>query len=358
MAMTPPLRLDIDAESKILIIDDDRAALDALRRMLRRAGYRQIISTSDPRDALQLCLWRSPDLILLDLHMPYLDGEGLLARIRAETPVEHQVPVIVLTGDVTRAAKRRAFLAGAQDYMTKPYHREEVLLRIRTQLATLGLQRELRSRAVELEAAVRERTGDLERTQIELLDRLARAAEYRDDDTGEHAERVGRLAAQIAAELGVAPERVELIWRAAALHDVGKIGISDDILLKPGKLSPEEMARMREHVSIGAAILGGGSSKYLQIAERIALTHHEWWDGNGYLGLAGEDIPLEGRIVAVADVFDALTSDRPYKSAWSRGDAIEHILRLSGTHFDPAVVSAFTQIIRRSEPPLLEAASV
>jgi putative two-component system response regulator len=338
------LTRNAELDPSILIVDDQTESIDALRRMLRGAGLCNVSWTTDAREAMELCLWRAPELVLLDLHMPFVTGDEVLARMRQEMPGECYFPVIMLTGDATAEAKRRAFLAGAQDFISKPYQQEEVLLRIHSQLAVGRSHRDLQEQKRELEAAG-ERTGELEQAELELLDRLARAAEYRDDDTGEHAQRVGRLATRIASELGLPAQAVELIWRAAALHDVGKIGIADDILLKPGKLTPEEMEAMRRHVTIGADILTGGSSRYLRVAERIALTHHEWWDGNGYLGLCGEEIPIEGRIVAVADVYDALTHERPYKAAWRVPDAVAHIVGLQGRQFDPAVIAAFLRVL-------------
>jgi putative two-component system response regulator len=340
---------EIDFEANILIVDDEEPGIGSLRRTLRRAGFSRLSWTTDPREAIRMCLARAPDLILLDLHMPYIDGDRVLARMRADLPSENYMPVIVLTGDSTREAKRRAFMAGAQDFLAKPYDRQEIIFRIRSQLTISRLHRELRAQARQLEETVRDRTGELQQAQLELMDRLARAAEFRDDDTGEHAQRVGLLSARIASELGLPAESVELIRRAATLHDVGKIGISDTILLKPGKLTAEEMNTMREHVKIGAHILSGGSSQYLQIAEKIALTHHEWWDGNGYLALSGDEIPLEGRIVAVADVFDALVNERPYKSAWLREDAVAHIAALRGRQFDPVIVDAFMRMLAAEE---------
>jgi putative two-component system response regulator len=338
-----------DLDATILIVDDELAGISSLRRTLRRAGFRKLTWTADPREAIQMCSARAPDLVLLDLHMPLIPGDRVLTRMRADLPAEQYVPVIVLTGDGTAEAKRRAFLAGAQDFLAKPYDGQEILFRVHSQLAIARLHGDLRAHAKALEEAVRDRTSELHQAQLELISRLARAAEFRDDDTGEHAQRVGMLSARIGAELGLSEERVELLWRAATLHDVGKIGVSDTILLKPGKLTPEEMNSMREHVQIGAHILSGGSSRYLQIAEKIALTHHEWWNGNGYLSLSGDDIPIEGRIVAVADVFDALTHSRPYKVAWSRQDAIAHIAKLSGSQFDPDVVDAFIRTISEEE---------
>jgi putative two-component system response regulator len=186
---------------------------------------------------------------------------------------------------------------------------------------------------------------ELEKSQMEILERLAQAAEFRDDDTGQHTQRVGELAARLAETLGMAAERVELIRRAAPLHDVGKIGISDTILLKPGRLTDDEFETIKTHTAIGAALLANGQSALIQTAERIALTHHERWDGRGYpFQLQGSDIPIEGRIVAVTDVFDALTNERPYKKAWTEDDAINEIVAQAGRQFDPAVVAAFLQL--------------
>jgi putative two-component system response regulator len=282
--------------------------------------------------------------VLLDLHMPFMSGEDVLTSLRASRPTDGYLPVIMLTGDLTAEAKRRAFRAGARDFVGKPYDRDEVLLRIRSHLAIRRAQEELHHRNRGLQQDLLQHAEELRRTQVELLDRLARAAEFRDDSTGEHARRVGALSARIAEELGFHADAVELIRRAATLHDVGKIGISDDILRKPGKLTDAEMAVMRNHVTIGAEILGGGANAYLEVAERIALTHHEWWDGNGYRGLRGDEIPIEGRIVAVADVFDALTHERCYKGAWPVHRAVTRIVSLRGRQFDPAVVDAFLRL--------------
>jgi putative two-component system response regulator len=204
----------------------------------------------------------------------------------------------------------------------------------------------LQGQNLQLDQKVRERTAELEATQIEILERLALAAEYRDDNTGEHTKRVGETAARIAEALGWPTRDVELIRRAAPLHDVGKIAISDLILLKPGKLTSEEFEQMKAHTRLGAQMLSGGRFPLLQLAEQIALNHHERWDGSGYLGLRGEAIPIPGRIVSVADVFDALTSERPYKRAWSQEDALAEIKRQSGQQFDPQVVEAFLSVLR------------
>jgi putative two-component system response regulator len=251
-------------------------------------------------------------------------------------------PIVALTGDPTPDTRKRALVAGAKDFITKPLDATEVLLRIRNLLESRFLALELRGQSLSLEQRVDERTRELTSARMEILERLAVASEYRDDDTGEHSQRIGRTSALLARALGLPDDLVKLIRLAAPLHDIGKIGVPDQILLKPGKLTPEEFSLMKNHVNIGAFILSRSHSRLLQVGERIALTHHEWWDGSGYAsGLAGEQIPIEGRIVALADVFDALAHDRPYKAAWPMEQAVQEIVRLSGTQFDPAVVKAF-----------------
>jgi putative two-component system response regulator len=248
------------------------------------------------------------------------------------------LPVIVLTADATPHTKKRALEARAIDYLTKPLDAAEVLLRVRNHLRTRLLH-------VHMEAEVRRGIRELEQAQIEVLERLAQAAEFRDDDTGQHTYRVGEMASRLARALGFADTQAELLRRAAPLHDVGKIGIPDAVLLKPGRLTAEEMALMRNHATIGANLLSGGRSELMQMAEQIALTHHERWDGTGYpAGLRGDAIPLTGRIVAVTDVFDALSSDRPYRPAWPIEQVREEITRGVGTHFDPQVATAFLQL--------------
>jgi putative two-component system response regulator len=220
-----------------------------------------------------------------------------------------------------------------------------VVLRIKNLLQTRSLHLQLQGQNQRLDQKVHERTAELEATQVEILERLALAGEYRDDDTGEHTKRVGQTCARIAEALGWSATDVELIRRAAPLHDVGKIAISDLILLKPGKLTTEEFETMKTHTTLGAKMLSGGRFPLLQLAEQIALTHHERWEGGGYIGICGEEIPIAGRIVTVADVFDALTSERPYKKAWPLEEALAEIQRQSGHQFDPRVVDAFLKIV-------------
>jgi putative two-component system response regulator len=334
-----------DLEPRILVVDDEPANVVLLQKMLGRAGYGNVESAADGTAALAAVQAGDFDLVLLDLHMPGLDGFGVMTALRGLVAADDYVPVLVLTADVTRETKTKALSLGAKDFVTKPFDRDEVLLRVGTLLHTRALHVALKGSNDTLAQRVRERTKDLEEAQLETMDRLAVAAEYRDDDTGEHAKRVGDMAARIATRLGKNDDEVAQLRRAAPLHDVGKIGVSDTILLKPGRLTPEEFAAMKKHTSIGAAILAGSRSACLQMAEVIAHTHHERWDGTGYHGLAGEDIPLHGRIVAVADVFDALTSERPYKHAWSVPDARAEIEAQSGRQFDPAVVAAFVKVM-------------
>ena len=261
-------------QGKILIVDDEKANIRFLEVILQQAGYTNVHSTTDSRQSLALFCRIEPDLVLLDLTMPHLDGFAVMQQLHEEMP-EHTVPILVLTADAISATKHKALKQGAKDFLTKPLDEIEVLLRINNLLET-------RFHNVLLEAKVRERTQDLEKAQLETLQRLALAAEYRDDDTGLHTKRVGLIAARIAEALDVNPAQADLILRAAPLHDVGKIGITDAILLKPGKLTDEEFATMKQHTVIGAKMLSGSTSPWLQLAEEITLTHHERWDGGGY----------------------------------------------------------------------------
>lgn len=329
-------------DARILIVDDQPENVTLLRRVLSKAGFRQVESTSDPRQAEKVYHAFRPDLVLLDLHMPNMDGFAVLERLRALTARATYLPILVLTGDHDPFKRRRALAAGATDFLAKPFDIVEVVLRIRNLLETRHLHKLLSNQNAMLEAGVRQRTRELEAAQGEILARLAAAAEHRDDDTGRHTFRVGQLSAAIAEILGLPGETVELIRAAAPLHDVGKIGIPDQILLKPGPLTPAELAVMKTHTTIGAAILAGGSSALVIEAEQIALNHHERWDGTGYPhGLLADAVPLGARIVAVADVFDALTHERPYRPSWPLDRVIHETRAQSGRHFDPAVVAAF-----------------
>jgi putative nucleotidyltransferase with HDIG domain len=331
--------------ARILVVDDQQANVILLQRMLEQWGYSNVRITTDSSSVIGMCQADPPDLIVLDLQMPPPDGFQLMELLRPIVAGPPSIPILVLTADVTQATRQRALASGANDFLSKPLEPVEVRLRIGNLLETRKLQKQLFEHNVHLSEAVAERTADLEAARLELLERLALAAEYRDDNTQEHAQRVGRTAELLAIELGTSPGEAEVLRRAAPLHDIGKIGIPDQILLKHTQLAPEEYELMKAHTRIGAQILSGGTFAILQKAEEIAATHHEAWDGSGYPdGIAGESIPLSGRIVAVADVFDALVHERPYKEAWPIERAVAEIRSLSGRQFDPQVAEAFARL--------------
>ncbi|MDQ3645859.1 MAG: response regulator [Actinomycetota bacterium] len=333
------------ARARLLIVDDQQTNVTLLERLLRREGYNDVIGLTDPREVSAFMDGWRPDLVLLDLQMPHLDGYGVLEELRGSIPAGEYLPILVLTADISPETKRKALSAGAKDFLSKPFDPVEVLLRIRNLLESRFLHLQLKGQNEILDARVRERTSDLEDARAEILERLAVAAEFRDDDTGQHTKRVGESSALVAQAMGLPGEVVELFRRAAPLHDVGKIGIPDRILLKPGKLTKEEFEIVKTHTVIGARILSGSTVPLLLCAEEIARTHHEHWDGRGYDGLVGADIPVSGRVVAVADVFDALTHDRPYKHAWPIEQAVDEITHQRGAHFDPVVVDAFLEVL-------------
>jgi len=340
------VRADVSREARVLIIDDHQANIEALRRILSSAGFVSVNSTTDPINGVALVQTWAPDLVLLDLHMPQLDGFGVLEAIRPQLTGGSYLPVLMLTGDSTNETKRRALVSGAKDFLTKPFDATEAILRIGNLLETRSLYTTIRKQNDLLEERINERTRELEEAQVEILQRLAAAAEFRDDDTGEHTHRVGHLAALLATGVGLPAARIDLIRRAAPLHDVGKIGVPDSILLKPGRLTHEERRIMQTHAMIGAAMLAGGHSPLVQTAERIARSHHERWDGKGYPdGHAGERIPIEARLVAVADFLDAMTHKRPYRPAWSIEKTVAKIIAERGGHFDPVVVDAVLAIV-------------
>jgi len=345
--LVPLMRKDKLKHARILIVDDQQPNIDLLRQMLEHDGYTAVEGTTDSSKVVPMCAQQPPDLLILDLHMPEPDGFDVLAQLKPWFE-GRWFPVLVVTADVTTEAKQRALSGGARDFLTKPFDMVEVLLRIENLLEVRFLQLDARKQNLRLEQIVHDRTRDLDEARVEALSRLALAAEYRDDTTGEHTQRVGRTSAAIARVLGLPSVQVSLIRHAAPLHDVGKIGLRDSILLKRGRLTEEEREEMQGHVSIGRSILSGSSSPLLKMAEEIAWTHHERWDGKGYLtGLIADEIPLSGRIVAVADVFDALTHIRPYKEAWPVEDAVAQIVAESGTHFDPLVIDAFRSLDKK-----------
>jgi putative two-component system response regulator len=345
--MTNPDRPGIPAteDLRILVVDDRPENAKLLDRLLRRWGHRDVTCTTRSSDVVPLFAEQDFDLLLLDLHMPQPDGFAVMEELREEIEAKVSLPVLVLTGDATDEVKRRALSGGARDFLTKPFDQHEVRLRVRNLLEIRRLQLEQRQTELELEARVAARTAELEEARLEVLERLAIAGEFRDDETGEHARRVGATAQQLADAVSADKATTDRIEIAAPLHDIGKIAIPDALLLKAGRFTRDERAEMQRHTSIGADMLGGTSSGLLALARDIALTHHERWDGSGYPhGLAGDDIPLAGRIVALADVFDALTHSRPYKTAWPVERAVEEIRRQGGEQFDPELVEAFSEL--------------
>ncbi len=270
---------EIIQNSRIFLVDDQAPNLMLMERILKEAGYRCWTSFTDARKALAAFSSGQPDLVALDWRMPNMDGLSFLKQVRSRIPAGDFVPTLVLTAENSRSTRQAALAAGAKDFLSKPLDVSETLLRIYNLLETRWLHVELRNHNETLEEKVKERTRDLERAQLELLQRLALAAEYRDDCTGQHAQRVGQLAALLGRAVGLAPDQVELLRQAAPLHDIGKIGIPDGILLKPAKLTGEEYAQIKRHTDIGRIILSGSAFPTLQMAERIALYHHERWDG-------------------------------------------------------------------------------
>lgn len=338
-------RLSKHCDDKVLVIDDDESALRLIRRRLESNGYRNILTTALPSLGLELFQAAEPDLLILDLNMPEMDGNQVLQALGELHPEQlSRTPVIVLTGESIEENKMRVLSLGARDFLSKPFDTAELLLRVHGNLEVRSLLRKLEQHSEELDNKVRQRTAELERANLEIIQRLTAAAEYRDDDTGDHILRISGYCREVGEALGLSEEECCFLEKASPMHDVGKIGIPDAILLKPGKLTPQEWETMKTHTTVGANLLSGSNSPLVRLAEIIALTHHEKWNGSGYpRGLRGTEIPISGRIVAVCDVFDALVSDRPYKKAWELERALDVLKADSGSHFDPACVDAFFQ---------------
>jgi putative two-component system response regulator len=337
---------DLLDHARILIVDDEPANLKLLDKMLASQGYQERVLIQDPREVLNSYQAAHPDLILLDINMPHLDGYQVMEQLKAlNDPC--LPPIVILTAQHGRDYLLKALSLGARDFLGKPFDRAELLMRVRNLLdAQLG-HRLLHQQKDVLEEMVRLRTEELNRTRLQVVQRLGRAAEYRDNETGYHIIRMSQISALLARKLGWSEADCDLMLNASPMHDIGKIGIPDHILLKPGKFEPTEWEIMKTHAAIGAELLDGDDSTLLRLAREIALSHHEKWDGSGYPnGLAGEAIPQSGRIVAVADVFDALTSSRPYKKAWTVADAEVFMRENSGSHFDPAVVACLLDNLR------------
>ena len=334
------------AHMRLLVVHGAGEGRELVESVLARAGYRDVVSTPDPERALELCVTEHPDLVLLDLDAPGA-SQRALDSIRHLTNGASSLSVLALSTDATLELRRWALANGVRDFVAKPVDETELLARVENALQIRHLQQQLRDRNAILREAVRERTGEVD-TARESLSILAAIADFHDDDTDQHAKRVGVGAALIARALDLDEQFVATIRDAAPLHDIGKVGISRRILLKPDKLTPAEWMHMMRHVEIGARILAPAKSPVLRMASEIAGTHHERWDGNGYVaGLVGAEIPLAGRITTLADVWDTLTHERPYKRAWDEDRALAEINAQAGAHFDPRVVEAFHTIDRR-----------
>lgn len=353
----------VNKDARIMIVDDEPLNIMTFRQHLKQEGYTNFVTTDKASEALILVRDQQPDILLLDIQMPGISGLDIL-RVMGLDPVFQHIPVLILTAETDPRVRKRALDLGASDFLSKPIDPNELLPRVRNAIILKKHYDMLASEAARLEQQVERRTRQLEATRQQLILSLARAAEHRDDDTGNHVIRVGRYTSIIAAAMGYPAHKLAMLEQAAQLHDVGKIGIPDSILFKPGKLDPDQYELMRKHCAIGKQIIEPISEKdwtvlkthtrkgenllhvrtspLLMLAARIAQTHHEKWDGSGYpLGLKGNDIPLEGRIVAVADVFDALSSARPYKKPFPREVCFQILEDGRGKHFDPQVLDAF-----------------
>ncbi|MHC1751703.1 HD domain-containing phosphohydrolase [Humidesulfovibrio sp.] len=347
------MMLDRNGRERILVVDDELINRKVLEGMLKSFGLDCVTAESGPA-ALAL-LDPSIDLVLLDIMMPGMDGFAVARAIRA-MPAYADLPIVMVTALSAREDRLTAVQAGANDFVAKPIDSTELKVRMTSLLRMKLYHNKVKDYQQHLEEMVEEKTGalqsaltDLEnarlatlRANMETIHKLSAAAEYKDEDTASHIIRMSRYCALIAKGHGLGEEQVDLILNSSPMHDIGKMGIPDAILLKPGKLTDEEWVVMRQHTLMGASILRGGSSQYLEAGAVIALSHHEKWDGSGYpQGLAGEEIPLFGRICAVADVFDALTTRRPYKQAFSNEVALEIMAKGRGQHFDPALYDVF-----------------
>jgi putative two-component system response regulator len=331
-------------EGMVLVADDERSNRVALQRTLEDIGFKRIVTVNDGESALESVISERPDLVILDLHMPGMDGFAVLDALRGHVAADAFLPVLVVTGDKQWELRQRALSMGAKDFLNKPFDVSELGARVLNLLETRRLHLQMKELNHLLERRVWNRTRELERAKDEILFRLAQAAEYRDDVTGKHAERVGAGAAILAETLGLGPSRCDILRRAAPLHDVGKIAIPDSILLKCGPLTAEERGVMESHTTIGAQLLTESTSDIIESARVIALTHHERWNGEGYPNrLSGSEIPIEGQIVSVVDALDALTHTRPYKGSMTYADAEARLTADSGTAFAPELVQALVQ---------------
>jgi len=330
--------MNTQSKHRILIIDDEAVNLKLLGEILKDDYELAFAKTGE--EALIL-IKNHPDIVLMDIMMPGMDGYELIKKIKSGT--DHpEVPVIFVSAMSESVDEIRGLKLGAVDYVSKPVNPTILKLRIKTQLDLLVAHKKLEEHNLDLETQVDARTREAQDSQIEMVKRMGLLAEYRDPETGDHIERMSRYSELIAKSAGLTPAHCTLIRRAAPMHDIGKVAIPDRILVKPGKLDGDEWRTMQSHSLIGATILSGGRSSLLKTAHLIALYHHEKWDGTGYPnGFSGDDIPIEGRITAIADVFDALSSKRPYKDAFPDDVVLKIMREGDGTHFDPLMLEAF-----------------
>lgn len=325
----------------IALVDDTPTNIALIQAVVRNLTGVAAHGFPDPAEALAWCSQNEVDLVVVDYMMPGMDGISFIEQLRA-TPGRKQVPMLMVTANSDRQILYRALEAGATDFLTTPLDTVELRARIRNMLEIRQSHLAMRDRAEFLDAEVKKSTADIIARERETITRLARAAEYRDPETGAHILRMAHISGIVAGQLTGDAGFAQRIFEAAPMHDIGKLGTPDHILLKPGRLEPQEFEIMKRHAEIGWSILKDSASPILQFAAEIARSHHEKFDGAGYPGrLAGDAIPLSGRIVAVADVFDALTSARPYKPAWEKQRAIAFMQEGSGRHFDPACIAAF-----------------
>ncbi len=332
--------------TRILIVDDEIGSSNMLTRLLSLSGYTELTVVNDARNAVDAFQIYKPDIVLLDILMPWMDGFEVLKALR-DVCGDTYLSVIVITGEDDAKNRMKALDLGVNDFIGKPFDAAEIIMRIRNIMQIRRLHDDITEQNRTLEIRVEERTKELLALQIELLTRLARAAEFRDTDTGTHIVRIGEMSEQLGRLAGLPEWTYGYLRYAAMMHDIGKMGIPDDIMLKRGPLNKAEWELMKTHTLKGGEIMAGSSHEIIRMGESISLTHHEWWDGSGYPnGLAGEAIPLVGRIVAICDVFDALLSTRPYKGAWPVEKIIEEFKEQAGIHYDPVLSALFLQNIQ------------
>ncbi|MCB1887087.1 MAG: response regulator [Rhodocyclaceae bacterium] len=338
-------------ESKILVCDDSPSHAALLHEVLTRGGVREVVVVNDPRRVLPTLSGHGDfDLLLLDLEMPHLHGFEVMELLRSELAEEEQVPIIVVTGIDSDEVRLRALELGANDFVRKPFDETEVILRVRNTLRMQDSLARLREVNRDLEAKVQERTRELDTATATFVHKLGEICEMCDRSAGPHIRRVGRLAGLLAQLAELPEETAQLIERAAPLHDVGKVMVPDELLMRPGKLTEAEFEQIKRHAGDGSLLLDNTESPLVRMAADIAASHHERWDGTGYPnGLRGEEIPLEGRITAICDVFDALVSARPYKDPWSVQNAVDYLIAQSGKQFDPHLVDLFVANLSRIE---------